>query len=76
MSVSVGQAQLHDALKALRAQWQQTRSQWKDDVAKEFEERYWNLLEGNVLSTLAALDRLEQVFIQLRNDCNPNSEQL
>lgn len=69
MSVTVGRAQLYDALKTLRQKWAQTRHQWKDSVARSFEERYWNTLEGGTVSTLAALDRLAQVLLQMEQDC-------
>jgi hypothetical protein len=65
---------LHNALKTVRPHWNEASFRWKDAVAREFEERYWNALEGGTLATLAALDRLEQVILQVRNDCGRDSD--
>ena len=36
--LSLGSARLNDALKKVKVQWEVTRSQWRDEVARKFEE--------------------------------------
>ncbi len=69
MSVTISRAKLHTALKEFRAHWAEAEMRWKDAVAREFEEQFWNPLEGATLSTIAALDRLAQVLLQVQQDC-------
>jgi hypothetical protein len=76
MSVTVGRAQLYDALKELRQKWAGTRELWKDSVAGHFEERYWNTVEGGTVSTIAAMDRLAQVLVQMQQDCGTGGDWL
>src|SRR5438034_216608 len=40
MSLSVGSSKLNDALKELRARWEDTRARWQDEVAQEIEEQF------------------------------------
>lgn len=70
MSVASGHGQLNDAMKLLRRQWEQSRAQWKDAAASDFEKEYWNTLEGSVKSTMSALDRLAEVLAAVRRDCS------
>lgn len=69
MSVNTSRGQVFAALKDLRLYWHRIREQWDDLVAQEFEERVWGPLEASTVSALGALDRLEQVLIQIRQDC-------
>jgi hypothetical protein len=69
MSLETPRYKLHSALKSLRAVWEQVGDRWKDAVRQEFEEQFWNNLEPDVLSTLAAMDRLSLVLRDARQDC-------
>jgi hypothetical protein len=69
MSVSTARGQIHAALKDLRLYWQRTRERWDDAVAHQFEERLWNPLEATTVNVLGTLDRLEQVLMQIRQEC-------
>ncbi len=69
MSVNAPRGQIFSALKELRLLWHSTREQWSDAVAREFEERVWNPLEAASVTAVGALDRLEQVMIQMRQEC-------
>src|SRR5439155_2270635 len=60
MSLSVGSSKLNDALKELRARWEDTRARWQDEVAQDFEDHYWQPLEIQVQATLRGLDQLTQ----------------
>ena len=69
MSVNAARGQIYSALKDLRLLWQRTREQWDDVVAREFEEQFWDPLDGTTTAAVAALDRLEQVLLQIRQEC-------
>ena len=69
MSVNTARSQIYTSLKDLRILWQQTQEQWNDVVAHEFEELFWNPLEGATITAVGALDRLEQILLQVRREC-------
>jgi hypothetical protein len=69
VSLATGRYQLASALKTLHVRWDETCMSWRDDVRREFTERFWNTLEAQVPAALAAIDRLDQVLTQLRQDC-------
>ncbi len=69
MSLATGRYQLSSALKTLRVRWDQTCMSWRDAVRREFTQRYWINLEGQVPAALAAIDRLDQVLAKVRQDC-------
>jgi len=70
MSLSVGSSKLNDALKELRARWEDTRARWQDEVAQDFEDHYWQPLEIQVQATLRALDQLTQELARARQECS------
>jgi hypothetical protein len=70
MSLATGRYQLASALKTLRVRWDHTCMSWRDSVRREFTERYWNNLEGQVPAALAAIDRLDQILAQVRQECH------
>jgi hypothetical protein len=70
MSLSVGRYKLYTALKDLALRWEECKDQWHDSVRREFEEKQWAPLEPHVKAALAAMDRLDQVLIKVRNDCS------
>jgi hypothetical protein len=45
----------------LRACWEATRQQWRDEVGDEFERRRWQEWEGRVPTYLSALKDLEDI---------------
>jgi hypothetical protein len=69
MSVVTGRAQLYQALKTLRARWDQTLRDWNDPVAREFEEKFLLPLDSATTSALSVMDRLTQVLEQIRQEC-------
>ena len=69
MSLDVGRYKLYSAWKAIDEHWQQTHLSWQDVVRAEFAKEFWVDMEGPVVSTLAAIDRLNQVLISMRHQC-------
>ena len=70
MSLSVGSSKLNDALKELRARWEDTRARWQDEVAQDFEDHCWQPLEIQVQATLRGLDQLSQELARARQECS------
>jgi hypothetical protein len=70
MSLATGRYQITSAMKTLSVRWDQTCLAWRDAVRREFTERYWNTLEGQLPPLLAAMDRLDQILAQARQECS------
>ena len=49
--------------------WQHTREYWRDNKAREFEERYLLELESTVNSAITGIANLESVLRKIRSDC-------
>ena len=69
MKVDAGRGKLYDAHKTLRLKWEEAQTVWHDGVSKEFEEKVWEPLDMQSCDVLRAIDRLSQLFIQMRNEC-------
>lgn len=68
MNVSTAMAQLHSALKDLRAVWQETKTEWKDAVQRDFETNHWDPLESQVMAALREMDRLSVTLFRVEQD--------
>ena len=69
MSTQASKARLAGLTKRLAADWEQTRSTWTDDKAREFHQRYMVELIAAVDKTVAALDNLEKLMQRVKDDC-------
>jgi hypothetical protein len=70
MSMATGRYQISSAMKTLRVRWDETCMSWRDAVRREFTERYWNTLEGELPKLETVIDRLDQVLAQARQECS------
>jgi hypothetical protein len=70
MSLNVSSSKLKDALKELRARWEETRAHWKDDVAQDYDDHHWRPLEMQTEVALRAIDRLSEELAKARQDCS------
>src|SRR5438093_13655505 len=69
MSTSANGARLAALTKDLLGRWRQTRDYWRDDKAREFEERYLLELESTVNAAISGIANLESVLRKIRSDC-------
>ena len=69
MSANASGARLAALTKELLARWEQTREHWRDDKAREFEERYLLELESMVNSAMANIASIERTIRKVRDDC-------
>jgi thymidylate synthase len=53
----------------LWAQWQQTKTCWKDERAQEFERRYMEELVSSVDRAVTVIDQLDKLITKIRKDC-------
>ena len=69
MSLNASKSRLAALTKDLTAKWRETREYWRDDRARDFEQRYMDELLSSVSNTLNTIDTLERVLNQIRSDC-------
>lgn len=69
MSLNASKSRLAALTKDLAARWRETREDWRDDRAREFEQRYMDDLLSSVTTTLNSLDNLEKILNRIRDDC-------
>ena len=55
--------------KELRAQWQDTKTYWKDAKSLEFEQRYMEELLTSVDRTVTVIEQLEKLLTKIKTDC-------
>jgi uncharacterized protein YeaO (DUF488 family) len=55
--------------KELRAQWQDTKSYWKDAKSEEFERRYMEELLASVDRTVTVIEQLDKLLTKIKTDC-------
>jgi len=76
MRFDAARGKLYDALKQINARWADVEPVWTDTVRLEFEEKIWEPLVTLTEDTLRAIDRLNQVFTQCRNECEGDSSSM
>ncbi|MBI3407115.1 MAG: hypothetical protein HY040_02010 [Planctomycetes bacterium] len=69
MSLDVGRYKLYSTWKAIDQRWEETQLTWHDVVRAEFAKEFWADMEYPVSATLAAVDRLSQVLVAMRQEC-------
>jgi hypothetical protein len=69
MRVDSGRGRLYDAHKTVRLRWAEVQTVWQDQNMKDFEEKVWEPLDMQSCEMLRAIDRLGQLFTQVRNQC-------
>ena len=62
-------ARLTGITKELRAQWQDTKSYWKDDKSREFERKYLEELFASVDRAVTVMEQLDKLLTKIRQDC-------
>lgn len=69
MSLNASKSRLSALTKDLAGKWRETREYWRDERAREFEQRYMDDLLSSVTNTLNSIDKLEQTLNKIRSDC-------
>jgi hypothetical protein len=69
LSLDTGRYQLYSTFKTLQERWEETKLHWYDSVRQDFEENHWGALEPRIRATLSAIDRLSQVMVRAKQEC-------
>jgi hypothetical protein len=69
MANLTGRARLLRAAKDLAVRWYEVQEVWRDSQTAQFEKRVMSPLEANVRVTAQAMERLEGLLAQAKNDC-------
>lgn len=60
--------ELESLVRALESHWERARQQWRDAVARRFDERYKNPLSGQTQTVLQHLIQLENLIQSARRE--------
>ena len=69
MSLAASKSRLSAMTQDLAGRWKDTRESWRDERAREFEQRYMDDLLSSVTNCLNNIDALERILTRIRNDC-------
>lgn len=69
MSLNSTRTRLTTLTKQLAIRWQETREQWHDARALDFEKRHLDELFNRVNNAASSLEELEVVLAKIRRDC-------
>jgi hypothetical protein len=69
MNLSGSKNRLIALTKELSNRWEDTKNHWRDAKSQEFEQRFMAELFANVDQIVAVMDKLNEVLIKVRKDC-------
>ncbi len=69
MNISANARALVGATRALSIKWSETRENWQDSKAQEFEQKYLVELFASVDRAAPLFDELDKLVTQIRSDC-------
>lgn len=69
MSATASRARLAAITKDLIRRWKETRENWRDAKAAEFERTYMEDLLAGVNAAVNSLEKLDRVLERIRKDC-------
>ena len=69
MNLSGSKNRLVALTKELSKRWEDTKNHWRDAKSQEFEQHYMAELFANVDKTITVMDKLNEVLIKVRKDC-------
>jgi hypothetical protein len=69
MSTRVSASNLAQALQNLMADWNQTRSHWRDAKSQEFEKQYLEDLPGQIMQAKTIMEEIDVLLRKVRSDC-------
>jgi hypothetical protein len=69
MSVKSSRGSLAKAVRDLHVSWHQTQNYWRDDKAKEFDEKYITPLPDAINSASSIIEELDQILTKIKRDC-------
>ncbi len=70
--MSAGSSKLQHALKDLRAHWDETKSLWSDQVARDFEKNHLTPLDQQTTTAMRGMADIAEVLSRVRHECSSN----
>ena len=67
--LSITASSLNFAMKTLKMSWEDAKEVWDDSVRQSFDEEHMVPLEPQVMATLKAINRLNQVMARAYEEC-------
>lgn len=69
MSAIGSKNKLLAATRELTLKWQDTKNYWRDDKSGEFERKYLVELFANVDKAVMVMEKLDELLIKIKKDC-------
>ena len=69
MNLSATRTRLEMLAKELLLQWDDTKTDWHDAKAQEFEHAYLEELRARVSKSTAAIEKLDALLAKVQEDC-------
>ncbi len=69
MGVHEARGTLSKAMKELMLRWSETRAEWDDAMAEQFEKQFLQALESDLRTAASAMDQMSILLHQVRRDC-------
>lgn len=69
MKTDGARGRLYDALQTVQNRWFDTEPHWTDQVRRDFEDKVVEPMSIFTADALRAIDRLTQIFIQAKREC-------
>jgi ABC-type xylose transport system substrate-binding protein len=69
MGMQEGRGTLRKSVKELMMHWAETRSQWTDSNAHQFEERFLAMFNQDAKQAVSGMDAMAQIIQRIKSDC-------
>lgn len=69
MSLSGSKSRLAAVTKELSLKWEETKSDWQDAKAQEFERRFLETLFAQVDKSVTVIEKLDEILDRVKKDC-------
>ena len=63
-------AKLMHAARKMWMRWEQTQTQWNDQVTRDFDRRHLEHFEPKLTSTVKAIERLAEILSRAKHECS------
>ena len=70
MSLTNGRVRLQHAIKQLKVRWEIVKEHWHDEASRKFEEDYMDPIDPEIIASIQAIDRLDEIFARAKRDCS------
>ena len=69
MNIRSSAANLAQAAKELKLDWEQTKTYWRDVKSQEFERQYLESVPHEVARAVATIEEIDALLRKMRRDC-------